>query len=107
MIDDELDAVYQEKADTLEALEARARKADEIWKKAPWIPLSIPTTIEQSIEQNAEDGTHSILDIRKAYPLTADEIRFYFGTDKPTRVKTDDSLKRPIWNYHEKVHHPI
>jgi len=54
-----------------------------------------PTTIEELIAWNGEDGTHSILDIHTvasssgfgvAAPLSREELRRFFGTDQPTHT---------------------
>ena len=53
-----------------------------------------PQTIKELLEQNREEGTHSIIDIERisttpasgaAAPLTPDELRRLFGTTQPTR----------------------
>lgn len=53
-----------------------------------------PPTPEAALEMAEEDGTRSILDISRiseapdfccAAPFSADELRRYFGTDKPTK----------------------
>ena len=54
-----------------------------------------PTTIEELLEWNGEDGTHSILDIKKVSdepdfgtisPLSPKELVSMFGTHEPTRA---------------------
>lgn len=66
-------------------------------------PLPIPQSIEELREQNAENGTHSILDIRcvsetqggpVAAPLSPAQLTAYFGTDKPTRTMIDKAMQR-------------
>jgi hypothetical protein len=56
--------------------------------------LPEPTSIETLIEWNGEEGTHSIIDIHEiaptpsfgaAAPLSSDELKTFFGTDKSTR----------------------
>ena len=55
--------------------------------------LPEPTSIETLIQWNGEEGTHSIIDINGiattssfgvVAPLTSDELKRFFGTDKPT-----------------------
>jgi hypothetical protein len=59
-----------------------------------------PVTIEELLEMNGEQGTHSILDIfmvaahldyGMAAPLSRDELIRYFGTDRPTRTEVEDN----------------
>jgi hypothetical protein len=54
--------------------------------------LKEPTTIEELIQWNAEDGTHSIIDMRgvsveaelfNVAPLTETELKSFFGTSQP------------------------
>ena len=54
-----------------------------------------PTTPEEALEITDADGTRSILDIAQiadepdfccAAPFSSEELREYFGTDKPTRA---------------------
>jgi hypothetical protein len=56
--------------------------------------LPEPTSIETLIQWNGEEGTHSIIDIYEiaptssfgvAAPLSSEELKSFFGTDKPTR----------------------
>jgi hypothetical protein len=56
--------------------------------------LPEPISIETLIEWNAEDGTHSIIDITEisptpsfgtAAPLSDEELTGFFGTEKPSR----------------------
>lgn len=56
--------------------------------------LTEPSTIEALLEYNAEQGTHSILDIGTtgeqpefgvAAPLAPDQLVTFFGSDRPTR----------------------
>jgi hypothetical protein len=70
-----------------------------------------PATIEALLEQRAENGTHSILDIQRisptpdfasVCPMPADDLRTVFGTDKPTREMVEDKLgDEPL------VEHPL
>jgi len=65
-------------------------------------------TIEDAVNEAMESGTGTILDIEMlsdkinysaAYILNEDELRKYFGTDKPTREIVDEK----IWDYWEYV----
>jgi len=56
--------------------------------------LPEPISIEALIKWNGEEGTHSIIDIREVTPisgfgavapLSSEELKMFFGTDKPTR----------------------
>jgi hypothetical protein len=56
--------------------------------------LKEPATIDDLLEWNGEEGTHSILDIKSISvepdfgtisPLLLDELMSLFGTDKPTK----------------------
>jgi len=69
-------------------------KADYLAEFQELQALPEPTSIETLIQWNAEDGTHSIIDIRQVAPtssfeavapLSSEELRMFFGTDKPTR----------------------
>jgi hypothetical protein len=68
--------------------------------------LPEPTSIETLIQWNAEDGTHSIIDIDEiaptpsiaaAAPLSEEELRRFFGTEKPTR----DMIETKKWELRE------
>ncbi len=59
-----------------------------------------PATPEAALEMTDADGTRSILDIQRiseapdfscAAPFTSDELKRYFGTDKPTKAMLDQS----------------
>ena len=59
---------------------------------------SAPQTIDELLERNGPDGTHSILDIDHiasqpengaAVPLPEAKLLEYFGTDKPTRAMVE------------------
>jgi len=65
-------------------------------------------TIEEALEDCGECGTSSILDIESvsdnidicvAYVVTAEEMREYLGTDKPTRNIIDEK----IWGFWEYI----
>ncbi len=56
--------------------------------------LPEPTSIETLLKWNAEEGTHSIIDIKEVAmtpdfgavaPLSNAELKRFFGTEKPTR----------------------
>jgi hypothetical protein len=68
-------------------------------------------TIDELLEQRAESGTHSILDIQRisptpdfgaVSPLPVEEIQALFGTDKPTRKMVEDKL-----GDYDLVEHPL
>ena len=70
-------------------------------------PGKMHETIEDAIEDAMESGTGTILDIDKlsdainygaAYVLKEEELRKYFGTDKPTRKIVDEKVW-DFWNY--------
>lgn len=76
-------------------------KADYLAEFQALQALPEPTSIETLLQWNAEDGTHSIIDIKKitptsdfgaAAPLSAEELKRIFGTEKPTRemIKTKE-----------------
>jgi hypothetical protein len=84
----DLDLTEEEKADYLAALPGQQVLPEE--RQA----LPKPTSIEALLQWNAEDGTHSIIDINKitptpdfgaAAPLSNEELKRIFGTEKPTR----------------------
>ncbi len=59
-----------------------------------------PATPQAALEMTDADGTRSILDIQRvsdtpdfscAAPFTSDELKRYFGTDKPTKAMLDQS----------------
>ena len=59
-----------------------------------------PSSIEEALEIADADGTASILDIMQvsdtpdfccAAPFSADELKSYFGTDRPTRAHVESS----------------
>ena len=59
-----------------------------------------PTSIEEALEIADADGTASILDIQQvsdepdfccAAPFSADELKTYFGSDRPTRADIEAS----------------
>jgi hypothetical protein len=69
-------------------------KADYLAEFQKLQTLPEPTSIETLIQWNAEDGTHSIIDIDEiaptpsfgtAAPLSNEALERFFGTDKPTR----------------------
>jgi hypothetical protein len=71
----------------------------------------LPQTVRALLEENAEEGTHSILDIahiaemtqfETAAPLTQEELLRLFGTTQPTRSVVEQHLEelqglRPRW----------
>ena len=68
-------------------------------------------TIEELLEQTAENGTHSILDIQRisqapdfaaVSPMPSDELVKVFGTDKPTRKMVEDKMGE-----YDLVEHPL
>jgi hypothetical protein len=70
-------------------------KADDLAEFQKLHALPEPTSIETLIQWNAEDGTHSIIDISEiapiagfgaAAPLSSEELKRFFVTDKPTRA---------------------
>lgn len=63
-------------------------------------PDTPPGSIEELLERAGEDGTHSILDIRRvgrrataatAFPLLPDLLTSEFGTTEPTRGQVEAS----------------
>jgi len=59
-----------------------------------------PSSIEEALEIADADGTASILDIQQvsdepdfccAAPFSAEELRTYFGSDRPTRADVEAS----------------
>ncbi len=69
-------------------------KADYLAEFQAMQALPEPTSIETLLQWNAEDGTHSIIDIKNitpssdfgaAAPLSGEELQRFFGTEKPTR----------------------
>lgn len=59
-----------------------------------------PATIEEALEIADADGTASILDIMQiseepdfccAAPFSADELRDYFGSERPTRAEVESA----------------
>jgi hypothetical protein len=68
-------------------------------------------TIDELLEQRAESGTHSILDIQRisttpdfgaVSPLPGEVMEELFGTDKPTRKKVEEKLGE-----HDLVEHSL
>jgi hypothetical protein len=66
---------------------------------------SRPSTPEAALQMAGADGTRSILDIRSigeepafftAAPLTPEELRRYFGTEKPTRASLRNAFD--LWD---------
>ena len=62
----------------------------------------LPTTIEELIALNGEEGTHSILDIDTiasspsfgvGAPLSKEELIQFFGTDQPTHAMIDEKKR--------------
>ena len=60
-----------------------------------------PTTIEELILWNEEEGTHSIIDITetsqmpefgKAAPLSSQQLTDLFGTHEPTRIMVEQKI---------------
>ncbi|MBV9957040.1 MAG: hypothetical protein JO360_01410 [Acidobacteria bacterium] len=87
---------YQEDINqALQDLRASVFKSGQYYKPQPTAPPAPPpATIEDLLEANAESGSHSILDVPMVSPqpdlgavapLTPDELRQYFGTERPTR----------------------
>jgi len=79
----------------------------------PLMPRERPKakTIEELLEQRAESGTHSILDIQHishvpefgaVNPMPSEQLVKLFGTDKPTRKMVEDKL-----GDYELVEHPL
>jgi hypothetical protein len=79
----------------------------------PLMPPERPKakSIEELIEQRAENGTHSILDIQQISdtsgfaavgPMPSEELVKLFGTDKPTRTMVEDKL-----GDYDLVEHPL
>ena len=79
----------------------------------PLMPPEPPKakTIEELLEQRAESGTHSILDIQRVSqepdfaavsPLPPEELVKLFGADKPTRKTVEDKL-----GDYDLVEHPM
>ena len=74
--------------------------------------LPEPTSIETLIEWNAEDGTHSIIDISEisespdfgtAAPLSSIELQNFFGTDKPSRKMIENQEAALSEYLHQKM----
>ena len=64
-----------------------------------------PTTIEELILWNEEEGTHSIIDITdtsqmpefgKAAPLSSEKLTDLFGTHEPTRIMVEQKIDEII-----------
>lgn len=79
----------------------------------PLMPPEPPKakTIEELLEQRAENGTHSILDIQHishvpefgaVSPMPSEELVKLFGTDKPTRQMVEDKM-----GDYDLVEHPL
>ncbi len=69
-------------------------KADYLAEFQELQALPEPTSIETLLKWNAEDGTHSIIDMKEVAsmssfgavaPLSNEELRRFFGTEKPAR----------------------
>ena len=69
-------------------------KADYLAEFQALQALPEPTSIETLLKWNGEDGTHSIIDINEVAsassfgavaPLSNEELKRFFGTEKPTR----------------------
>lgn len=100
--DDELVAALLEDAE--EQLQGLA-------EGAPPSPLGPPPTIEELIDRNAEEGTHSIIDVcvvadrpqpGAVAPLSREELVALFGTVRPTRAQVEERVDdlvelRPNW----------
>ncbi len=81
---------------------------------APYLnPKRIPLygSIKEMLEASGEDGTGTILDIRRTdetagwrvvAPLSSTQLLSYFGTDKPTRTMVNEAFQRKepmeYWN---------
>jgi len=73
-------------------------------------PTEQPQTIEELLEQEAEDGTNSIIDITHVadsrefgalVPMPAEVLRELFGTEKPTHEVVEQK------RYRELAEHPL
>jgi hypothetical protein len=71
----------------------------------PRPPGRQPRTIEELLDQAAESGTHSVLDITRtaarrgdgaAAPLPGRELRQIFGTERPTREQVEERVE-DVW----------
>jgi len=92
-----------------------ANAPKEVQERVPqWIEreksYKPPTTIEELIDWNGEEGTHSILDIDTiatspgfgiAAPLSKEELKQFFGTDQPTHTMIDEK-KRELSRFLQK-----
>jgi hypothetical protein len=77
----------------------RVRALMDLCGTTPRRPRRRPRTIDELLEQAAECGTHSILDITRtagrggdgvAAPLSARELRRLFGTPRPGRNQVEE-----------------
>jgi hypothetical protein len=62
---------------------------------------SQPRTIQELLQMNGENGTHSIIDIKgvaetsefgKVAPLSSQQLMKFFGTERPTREMAEEKL---------------
>ena len=88
-----LDLTEEERSDYLTILQGRQSLLEERET------LPKPTSIETLLQWNAEEGTHSIIDIEQVAqapsfgvvaPLSNEEIKSFFGTEKPTRTMVEN-----------------
>ncbi|HVU31936.1 MAG TPA: hypothetical protein VHE61_00780 [Opitutaceae bacterium] len=96
---EELIAERPDAAEARDRLEAMIKKIEALRAQMPEMPK--PSTIEELLEQRAENGTHSILDIQgisptpdfgAVSPLPREDLVALFGSDQPTHEAVEAML---------------
>lgn len=111
---DQVRAAYEQLlAKTSDPASARQQIEQIMQQLQPLMPSASPKpkTIEELLEQRAESGTHSILDIQHVSDvpefgavslMPGEEMMKLFGTNKPTRKMVEDKL-----GDYDLVEHPL
>jgi hypothetical protein len=85
---------------TRKQMEEAMEKLAQLRQRMPPEPPK-PSTIEELLEQRAENGTHSIIDIQRisdvpdfaaVSPMPDQRLREIFGTDRPMRTMVESKL---------------
>lgn len=92
-------AVSPDPAAARARMEAAIRQIDALRSQLPQMPK--PASMEELLEQRAESGTHSIIDIQRVAPqpefgavspMPPDELTRLFGTEKPSHQAIEEML---------------
>ena len=96
---EQLAALSPDPAAARARMEEAIKRIDALRSQLPEMPK--PNSIEELLEQRAESGTHSIIDIQRTAPsadfgavcpMPAEELTRLFGTEKPSRETVESML---------------